>query len=435
MRSWAQFGKIKRKHEGSDGNQDGASSSCRAARTSPTFPSTNEGDYRTAVAILFALISYGSLYPLTWNFDQPQDFIYFGPVGIIDVVENILLILPLGWLLGWHCDGYRRRWLHFWKWFIVVMVVASVLQWMQKYLPRTPAASDILFNMAGYVLGWWAGRLSARTLNSIVNRHQGLRNADRFALVMVAIWVVAELFPLIPSLDVSTVINNIKSLWQQDLWQPRRILEHMGMTLIGLDALASLLRSATVDRFVKPLAVLATLAILVGKFLMLGQSPGLAVPVGIVGGALLWWCIDRLPEETELLTLLVIFTTTYLVYALAPYELQEFPTSMQWMPFASALQSSIEAVLTSVAFEALCFGAIIWSSVRMGGLPTGITLSVAVLALGCEWVQRYLPGRTAEISSVLTALLMGWLVAVLGQSRRYKNLSIAGAELAARRPE
>ena len=239
---------------------------------------------------------------------------------------------------------------------------------------------------------------------------------------MVAIWVVAELFPLIPSLDVSTVVNNIKSLWQQDPWQPRRTFEHIGMTLIGLDALAHLLRSATADRFVKPLAVVATLAMLAGKFLILGQSPGLAVPAGIAGGALLWWYVDRIPEKTRLPTLLAIFTTTYLVYALAPYELQEFPTSMQWMPFASALQGSIEAVLTSVAFEALCFGAIIWSSVRMGALPAGTTLSVAVLAFGCEWVQRYLPGRTAEISSVLTALVMGWLVAVLGQSRRHKHL-------------
>ena len=172
MRPRAEFNDIERKQEGSDGGQSSSLSSCRAAKTSHAFPPTSEGSYRIAVVILLALITYGSLYPLTWNFDQPQDFIYFGPVGIIDVMENVLLILPLGFLLGWHLNDCQRRLLHFWKWFVVVMVVASVLQWMQKYLPRTPAASDILFNMVGYVLGWWAGRFSARTMNSVVERHQ-----------------------------------------------------------------------------------------------------------------------------------------------------------------------------------------------------------------------------------------------------------------------
>ena len=172
MRSRARINDIERKHEGSNGGQSRSSSSFKAARTNHTLPPTGEGGYRVAVVILFALIIYGSLYPLTWNFDQPQDFIYFGPVGIIDVVENVVLILPLGWLLGWHYDSYQHRRLHFWKWFMFVLVVASVLQWMQKYLPRTPAASDILFNMVGYVLGWWAGRFSARTMNSVVERHQ-----------------------------------------------------------------------------------------------------------------------------------------------------------------------------------------------------------------------------------------------------------------------
>lgn len=376
---------------------------------------SSQSTYRTAVTILFALIIYGSLYPLTWRFDHPKAFIYVGPVSVIDAVENILLFLPLGWLISWRCDACGRRWMHFWKWFLIVLVVASLLQWMQKYLPRTPAASDILFNIIGHLSGWWLGRLSALTLNSLVSRHHGLRNADRFALVLMAIWVFAELSPLIPSFDVSTVFAHIKSLWQQDIWQPRRIWTHIGMTLIGLEALAYLLRSASVDQYVKPAAILITLAMITGKFLVLGQFPGPAVPLGIASGALLWWLIDLALEETRLLAMLVISTGSYLLYALAPYAFHRSPTSMQWMPFASALRGNIESVMGSVAFEALCFGGMIWSSVRLRASPGLATLSVAFLAFGCEWMQRYIPGRTAEISSVVTALLVGWMVRVLSK--------------------
>lgn len=416
---------------GSDGSGWGRSSSSSSRLTSrqPAEPSrsparASAASYRIAVGILLVVIIYGSLYPLTWNFDQPQDFIYIGPIGVIDLLENVVLFLPLGWLLAWHYDGRQRQWMHFWNWFVIALVVASLLQWLQKYLPRTPAASDIVFNMAGHVAGWCAGRLSVQALNGAMQRHPGLRTADRFAILMLAIWVIAELFPLIPTFDVSSVYDNVKSLWKQDPWQPRRMWAHLGMTLIGLEALAQLLRSASVGRLVRPLAVLVTLCMLAGKFVVLGQSPGLAVVFGIVGGAILWLCVDVMPESMRLMVVLLIAVASYLVYALAPYELQDFPTAMHWLPFASSLNGSIEAVVTSVAFEALCFGAIIWSTVRMDWVLAGTTLCVAALAFGCEWSQRYLPGRTAEISSVLTALAMGWLVAALAKAGMRRNKKV-----------
>ena len=43
--------------------------------------------YRIAVGLLLVLISYGSLYPLKWDFEQPQAFIFYGPVGLGDLVE------------------------------------------------------------------------------------------------------------------------------------------------------------------------------------------------------------------------------------------------------------------------------------------------------------------------------------------------------------
>lgn len=416
---------------GSGGSSLRRSSSSSSRSLSRQPPEPNRGpagvsaaSYRIAVGILLVAITYGSLYPFTWNFDQPQDFIYIGPIGVIDLVENIVLFLPLGWLLAWHYDGRQRQWKHFWSWFVIALVVASVLQWLQKYLPRTPAASDIVFNMTGHVAGWWAGRLSAQALNGVMQRHPDLRTADRFAILMLAIWVIAELFPLIPTFNVSSVYDNVKSLWQQDPWQPRRMWVHVGMTLIGLEALAQLLRSASVGRLVRPLAALVTLCMLAGKFVVLGQSPGLAVLFGIAGGTILWLFTDFMPESLRLMVVLLIAVASYLVYALAPYEFQDFPTAMHWLPFASSLEGRIEAVVTSVAFEALCFGAIIWSTVRMGSVLVGMTLCVAALAFACEWSQRYLPGRTAEISSVLTALVMGWLLAALGHAgmRRKKKV-------------
>lgn len=378
-------------------------------------------NHRVAIGLLLALIVYGSLYPLTWNFAQPQDFIYWGPVGLVDVVENVILFLPLGLLLAWHYQVLPRRTAGFVTWFFVALVVASILQWLQKYLPRTPALSDIGFNMLGFLLGWLAGIVIPHSLGRMVQRHFSLREADRFALVMILLWMAAELFPFIPTFDRSSVVDNVKSLWQLDPWQPRRMLLHLGMTVIGLATLAHLVRSVAPKRQVRPMAVMATLGMLSGKFIIINQVPGVAVVAGIVAGAAVWHGIDRLGERPRWWALLAIATASYLLHAIWPMAWNDLPGPMNWLPFASSLSGSIEAVVPSVAFESLCFGAIIWSAVRNGAAPGGMTAAVAIIALASEWTQRYLPGRTAEITSVLLAIGMGWLVAALGPKRHFKR--------------
>jgi VanZ family protein len=299
-----------------------------------------------------------------------------------------------------------------------------LLQWLQKYLPRTPAVSDIAFNMVGHVAGWWAGTATAHLVRRAVSRHRALDTANRFALLMVGLWLVAELFPLVPTFDVSSLAENIKSLWQQPVWQPRRMLSHVGMTVIGLEALAQLVRSVSRALPVRGLAVAALCAVLAGKFVVIHQSPGMAVVLGIAGGGLLWAAVDwlrRWPGDRQpvdpLAALLCIAVANYLIYALWPLRLRRVPEPMSWLPFASSLSSSVEAVISSVAFECLCFGAIVWTAARRGYAWTWAAVCTALLAFMCEWTQRYLPTRTPEITSVLLALAMGWLVAALDRGR------------------
>jgi VanZ family protein len=383
--------------------------------------SAGRRNHRIAIGLLLSLIVYGSLYPFTWNFAQPQDFIYWGPLGRVDVVENVILFLPLGWLLAWHYHALGRPRAGFVAWFPISLIVAGILQWLQKYLPRTPALSDIVFNMLGFTAGWLAGMISASSLNRLSRRHLNLHTADRFALAMVALWVAAELFPFIPTLDRSSVVDNVKSLWQQDFWQPRRMLLHLAVTVIGLEALAQLVRSVAAAGLARPLAAMATLAAMGGKFVIINQAPGLPVILGIAAGAAVWQGVDRIKERPRLWTLLAIASTAYLLHAIWPLQWKDRPGAMHWLPFASSLSGSIESVVNTVAFECLCFGAIIWCAVRNGGSLRGITVSVATLAFACEYAQRYLPGRTAEITSVLLALGMGWLIAALSPIHQFKR--------------
>ena len=372
---------------------------------------------RAAIGLVLGLIVYGSLYPFQWNFAAPQDFIWSGRIGLMDLMENILLFVPLGGLLGWAGLGRARPWVFFATWLVLALVVAGTLQWLQKFLPRTPALSDVVFNMAGFVLGWGAGGVARWRVGHLLERHPGWAGADRFALVLVALWVLTELYPLIPTLDVSSVAHNVKSLWQLDLWQPRRMLSHVGMAVIGLSAVAHLARTAHLAHRARALALLCTVAVLAGKFVVVGQSPGMAVVLGLAGGWLLWRWLDGWAPGRRWAATAWVALATYLLDALWPWAWRTPPADMGWTPFASSLLTSVQSAVTTRAFECLCFGALLWSTVRNGALLWGMTVCTAVLALACEWTQRYLPTRTAEITSVLLALGMGWLLSVCSAAR------------------
>lgn len=370
-----------------------------------------------ALALVVLLIVYGSLFPFQWNFIAPQAFVWRGRVGLVDLVENVILFAPMGVLLGWAAQARGRWWIFFAGWLAAALVLAGVLQWLQKYLPRTPALSDVIFNMAGFVLGWGVGFAARWRVGHLLVRHQGWADADRYTLVLVALWGVAELYPLIPTLDVSSVARHIKSLWQQDLWQPRRMLTHAGMAVIGLSAVAHLARSARLAHRARALALAATVAVLAGKFLVVGQSPGMAVVLGIAGGWLLWRWFDTWAPGARWAATAWVALATFLLDAIWPWAWRTPPTDMAWMPFASSLSTWVQSAIPARAFECLCFGAIVWSTVRNGALLGGMTVCTAALALACEWAQRYLPTRTAEITSVVLAIGMGWLLSVCTAAR------------------
>lgn len=397
--------------------------------TVPSGPSSRSSapGYRVTLVLLVALIAYGSLYPFTWQFDRPREFVLLGPVGRVDLVENIVLFLPLGCVLGWRGAASKRHFATFAGWFTFCAVFAAVLQWLQIYLPRTPALSDVLFNLVGYVLGWGIGTTGATLLASRVARRAGWTEADHRGTLLVVLWIVAELYPLVPSLDVSTVWHNVKSLWQQELWQPRRLLEHAGMTVIGLEAFGVLWRSIGQRSAQRLLVASAAFLVLCGKFVMVHQQPGMAVVLGIVLGATAWCLVASCADRVRAYSVLAVAATTYLIHALAPYDWQWPPGEMHWIPFRSALETGIVRVGGTLAFESLCFAAIVWSAVRLGASAAVMTALAAGLALAAEAAQLFLPGRTAETTSVVMAGLAGWAVAALRPPRLTRPATGAGA--------
>lgn len=159
------------------------------------------------------LIVYGSLFP--FNFTVP---LAHGDAWTtlftrwswwssrMDALGNLLLFVPFG-LAGMLCAAKGTNVVARVLFLSAVgFVLALAVQLAQIYVPqRTPSLSDVFWNLVG-LLG---GVFVATNLRLALPR---FKSGTVLPLLVIALWLIAQLLPFVPSLDVQTVKGNLKGL-------------------------------------------------------------------------------------------------------------------------------------------------------------------------------------------------------------------------------
>jgi VanZ family protein len=196
-----------------------------------------------------ALIVYASLYPFSGWRDQgiaPWEFL-FSPLPKywtgFDVAANVVGYIPLGFLLA--LSFLRRAGMHFAPTsnraaITVATLAAGVLslcmEAVQSYLPhRVPSNVDFALNVGGACLG--AVLAAVLEVAGAIDRWSRFRDRwfvpdSRGALVLLALWPVALLFPASVPLGLGQVLERMETAlaeWLQDTpfleWMPMRDVE------------------------------------------------------------------------------------------------------------------------------------------------------------------------------------------------------------------
>lgn len=192
--------------------------------------------------IYTGLIVYASLYPFADWRDQgivPWAFLWapFPKYWTgFDVVSNVLGYIPLGFLLAltaWRTGRGRRAILLA---TFVCGLLSLAMETLQSYLPvRVPSNVDFLLNLTGggcgAVTASWLERLGAIDHWSRVRARWFVADA-RGALVLLALWPVALLFPAAVPLGLGQVLERLEAGLAQVLedtpfldWLPVRDME------------------------------------------------------------------------------------------------------------------------------------------------------------------------------------------------------------------
>jgi hypothetical protein len=155
-------------------------------------------------------------------------------------------------------------------------------------------------------------------------------------------------------------------------------------------------------------AVLAAKVVIIGKTLSAAEIAG-------AGTALAVWLLLAVSFGARLrvAAIALLFSAYIIAERLEPFQFTAYGRAFGWTPFRSFLFGSVEVNITSFLEKAFLYGALIWL-LEKSGLRTGVsTILVAIMLFAAGWAETYLPGRSAEVTDALMALLIGIIIAVV----------------------
>ncbi len=382
--------------------------------------------------IIALLITYGSLYPLNFSIPSPGAWeelflTWRWSPSLGDVLGNIVLFFPLGVagiILILSGVNLVRN---FTGLILITCIFASILQLIQVWLPtRTAAFSDVVWNLAGTVLGMIAGYI----LVNYVRRSANFSNPMAIIpLVVLILFLLTELLPLVPSLDWQNFKDSLKPLFIDNNFSIMVVMLHaVGIMVAGL---------IFVNLGVQPIAWLTGTLVLIlfGKLVIVNLVLDSMNLAGLLLGYFVFvilWYFGKLKQFDVVFWVLLTFWS---LNAIMPFHLTSGGV-FNGIPFATMLKGSLENNIQGLVHSLFVYSALIWLTYKISSNVWGVVIGLAIWVSLLELVQMFLLGRTADITEPILLLSVGWLFSEIGRyAQNIHTQHIPEPEAARYKPE
>ena len=382
---------------------------------SPAAAEAETTPYRRILAIVVALILYGSLYP--WQFQAR----HYGrnPLWILlhtwpssfdrylvwDVGVNITLYVPLG-IFGFLAVSERAsRVVRILAPLALALALSASIEMLQLFDDsRQCSLADVASNAMGAAVGIAAGALYRVKLQRLLAR-QGTASLLRpsGAVLLLSCWLGYQIFPLFPAWGRTSLVNRLAALKAVSAVSPVDTLVVFAEWL----AVACLLESI---RKTKTNGVLALLLLLVpARLLIASRTLAWSDIVRAAAAYAAWLC---LPRRWVRRAAPVLLAGALILSELSPFHFQG-ARAFNWVPFRGLFRSTWQDGFVVLFRKSFWYGSVLWLWRASGRSLAWTTLVAAAALFLLEQVQVYLPGRTPEITDAVLVLLMGVLLWLL----------------------
>ena len=340
-----------------------------------------------------------------------------GPIGMLfhawppplnlsflrDAVVNVALYVPLGMSAHFAFRKWPPKFFDLYGPVLLGFVLLTSIELAQVFEPvRDASVVNIATNVIGSMLGVFLAvvfeAIGGPAATGAVHRRWNRRLTDRAALALLFTGAAYLLFPFFPVLGRYRFGLKLTALVQAPLFDVTQFLSGFALWYAGGFLLqAAAIRPARVWLGFSLLAIPAQL-------LIVGRQPVPAWAIGAVTGAVLFGWRGRNPRvsRTEAWGFLLVI----LVRGLWPFQFMAAANVFTWIPFGGFLGDDWQAGIQVLLEKAYYYGSAIWLLCAAGLRLWQAAAIVAVVLAGIEAAQIHLPGRIAEITDPILAVLL-----------------------------
>lgn len=392
---------------------------------SPGTTKASRPSYALVLLITTIFILYGSLFPFKYH-----EHIY--PGGALayllstwrdwdhrgDLLSNILLYLPLGFfstcVLPRSLPGGMRALLAM----LAAAMLAGGIEIAQFHdVGRVTSMGDVYANGIGAGIGAVAAVLVGASMRWPL---VGELATHPSAALLLTMFFGYRLYPYVPTIDLHKYWHAVRPMLTTLSVPHGEFLRYL-VTWLFIAAIVQTLYGSR--RFLLLFPALCGAEFL-GKVLIIHNVLKLddLLSAGIAG--LVWTVLlRRLPGRFGALAF--VFASMIAAERLEPFRLDASPRAFGWIPFASFMQGSVGIDIQAFCQKFYEYGGLIWLLNRAGvRIPTS-TLITATLLLVTSIVECWLPGRSAEVTDAVMALVLGGAFSVLSQPQIPKPTTAA----------
>jgi VanZ family protein len=371
---------------------------------------------RWLVLATVLLILYGSLFPFQFaalgerGLPALLESLHFQRTSRGDLVANLLLYMPFGLCLVLAWPAHWRRLTALVATVIVGTLLSLAVELLQAYAPlRVTSLTDVIINAIGTLAGGLIAivYLELGTTLRIPGVVSG--RPDPVPLGVLLLWLAFRLAPFVPTIDWQKYKDAIKPLLTPELAVLDTFRYLVGWLVVGYTVRQLWRREyALLALFVIVIMVLAGRVMIVGKVLVPSEILALLVCMPLAA------LFVSIPDRQRATLLIVLLAATIVLEGLKPFQVVAEPQSFSWVPFKSSLTDSLEVNYSVLLEKCFWYFSLVWLLTRRGLGVAAAAFATAALLAGIEVVQLWLPGRSAEITDPLLAIIAGLLLGLFG---------------------
>jgi glycopeptide antibiotics resistance protein len=388
----------------------------------------NNPSQRTMILYLLlvtiVLILYGSFYPFRFeleNFQHLRASLMFERTqiqrsGYADMLGNLLFYIPLGMVL---INALPKEWNSSLR-MLMTILLGALLSFTVEYLQqltfnRVSSALDLALNTISTMIGACIGRIFQ--IDEIhVPQIVKPNSPHAIPVFLIGLWFAFHAIPFIPNIGIYKLTHRILELSEMQYTLNGVAFWVAGYLIVFL-ALRALIRE---NLFWWALIILTSTS-LIARLIFLNQHLSVDECLGLIGAFILIVCTIKIPLALLAKPAFHLIWILLLIAALGPFTFTDNAQSFHWIPFAGFLEAGSEHGYVSFILKLYIYTGTFWLAV-LGGmrLKNAVIILLYVTTLS-EYLQRYLPGRTPEITELLMVLISALVVLVMQGSSKETN--------------